>query len=309
MYRRGVSTHDTLLATTYGRVRCTPVSIGQSGDMSSTAAVSNLSPGPIGPASGRASGLASGPLTPAIDVRVNDAVGDAIALRVRAQQVSRGAARAAVLGVNDGLVSNLCLILGVAGAGTSQGAVRLAGFASLIAGACSMAAGEWVSVRSQVELFQGVLAELRRLIARNPKLILDELVSKLVDAGFDESTAKRASVELPLNEDRFMHFTARTVFGIDPEELGSPVTAALSSLLLFSGGALVPLFPWFFMRGTPAVLLSAALTAVASLIVGGVIAKSSGNNLARSALRQLFIVIAASAITYGIGKLFGTAIG
>ena len=106
-----------------------------------------------------------------------------------------------------------------------------------------------------------------------------------------------------------MHFTARTVFGIDPEELGSPMTAALSSLALFSGGALVPLMPWFFTRGTAAVLLSAVLTAVASLAVGGVIARSSGNNVLRTAARQLLIVVAASAITYGIGKAFGTTIG
>lgn len=248
------------------------------------------------------------PFTESIEPRVVDARADATALKVRAQQVSRGAARAAVLGVNDGLVSNLCLILGVAGAGTSQGAVRIAGFASLIAGAFSMAAGEWVSVRSQVELLEGVIGELRRLIVRNPRLVLDQLVSKLTEAGFDESTARRASTELPLHQEKFMHFTARTVFGIDPEELGSPVTAALSSFALFSAGALVPLTPWFFIKGTRAVLLSAALTAVASLVVGGIIARSSGNNVVRSATRQLIIVITASAITYGIGKLFGTAV-
>ena len=248
------------------------------------------------------------PLAVPIDARVRDAADDSAALRRRAQQVSRGAARAAVLGVNDGLVSNLCLILGVAGAAASQGSVRIAGFASLVAGALSMAAGEWVSVRSQVELFEGVLGDLRRLIQRNPKLVLNELVQRLVEAGFDEGTAKLASTELPLHETRFMHFAAQTMFGVDPAELGSPVTAALSSLALFSGGALVPLAPWFFTSGTTGVVLSAAFTAIASLIVGAAIARSSGNNVARSALRQFGIVVAASLITYGIGKLFGTAI-
>jgi vacuolar iron transporter family protein len=251
----------------------------------------------------------SGPFTVPIDAQSSNTEADAAALRLRAQQVSRGAARAAVLGVNDGLVSNLCLILGVAGASTSQSAVRLAGFASLIAGAFSMAAGEWVSVRSQVELFQGVLSELRRLIVRNPKLVLDQIVDKLVDAGFDETTARRASTELPLNEERFLAFTARTVFGIDPDELGSPTTAALTSVALFGGGALVPLAPWFFTTGTTAVVLSIVLTALASLLVGGVIARSSGNNIVRSSLRQFGIVVLASAVTYAIGKLFGTAIG
>ena len=256
-----------------------------------------------------APGRVGTPITVPIDPQVVDAASDAVALRDRAQQVSRGAARAAVLGVNDGLVSNLCLILGVAGASTSQATVRIAGFASLIAGSLSMAAGEWVSVKSQVELLHGVLGELRRLIGRNPKLVLDQLVDKLVAAGFDESTARRASTELPLDEDKFMHFTARTVFGIDPDELGSPVVAAWSSLLLFSGGALVPLVPWFFAKGTTAVLLSAVLTGLASLGVGALIARSSGNNVARSAARQLLIVVAASAVTFGIGNAFGTAIG
>jgi vacuolar iron transporter family protein len=248
------------------------------------------------------------PYAAPIDPHVLDGAADATALRKRALQVSRGGARAAVLGVNDGLVSNLCLILGVAGASASQGSVRLAGFASLVAGAFSMAAGEWISVKSQTELFSGVLSELRRLISRNPRLVLDQLVDKLVDAGFDLSTARRVSTELPLDEDGFMHFTARTVFGIDPEELGSPVVAALSSFVLFSGGALVPLFPWFFADGTGAVFASAMLTALASLIAGGVIARSSGNSVPRSAARQLLIVVFASAVTYGIGKLFGTAV-
>jgi vacuolar iron transporter family protein len=203
---------------------------------------------------------AAKPYAVPIDTQVRDGAADATALKKRALQVSRGGARAAVLGVNDGLVSNLCLILGVAGASASQGSVRLAGFASLVAGAFSMAAGEWISVTSQAELFSGVLAELRRLISRNPRLVLDQLVDKLMEAGFDESTARRASTELPLDEDRFMHFTARTVFGIDPEELGSPVVAALSSFALFSGGALIPLFPWFIADGTAAVLASALLT-------------------------------------------------
>lgn len=249
-----------------------------------------------------------GPFVERVEPRVRDSQGDAVALRARAQQVSKGAARAAVLGVNDGLVSNLCLILGVAGAETGQGAVRLAGFASLIAGAFSMAAGEWVSVQSQVELFEGVLNELRRLLVRNPKLVLDELVNKLIDAGFDRSTALRTSTELPLESDRFMNFAARTVFGVDPDELGSPVTAALSSLIMFSLGALVPLMPWFFSGGAAAALWSSALAGLASLVVGAAIARSGGGNVVRSSVRQFAIVVAASVVTFGIGKIFGTVV-
>ena len=251
----------------------------------------------------------SGPLRIPIEPTVADRSGDAAELRRKTQQVAKGGARAAVLGVNDGLVSNLLIILGVAGANAARASVRLAGFASLLAGAISMAAGEWISVRSQVELYTGVLDELRTLIARNPKLVLGELVDRLVDSGFEASTARRVSTELPLEGDRFMTFTARTVFGLDPDELGSPVTAAVSSLGLFAAGALVPLVPWFFLHGTRAVVLSIVLTAVASMGVGMVVARSSGGSVRRSALRQLAIVVGVAAVTYLIGKVFGTAVG
>jgi hypothetical protein len=146
-----------------------------------------------------------------IEPTVSDANADTAALRRKAQQVARGGARAAVLGANDGLVTNLCLILAVAGANAAPSAVRLAGFASLVAGAFSMAAGEWVSVSSHRELAVGLLDELRRLIARNPKLVLGELTAQRVDDGFAEDTAAQASTELPLDEDRFLTFTARTM--------------------------------------------------------------------------------------------------
>jgi VIT1/CCC1 family predicted Fe2+/Mn2+ transporter len=243
-----------------------------------------------------------------IDPQVRNADADTAALRRKAEQVSRGGARAAVLGANDGLVTNLCLILAVAGANATPSSVRLAGFASLIAGAFSMAAGEWVSVSSHKELAVGLLGELRRLIARNPKLVLDELTTQLIDDGFASDTAKQASTELPLDEDRFLSFTARTVFGVNPNELGSPVTAATSSFALFAIGALIPLAPWFVTSGAAAVGSSIVLTGIASLFIGGLVSRSSGNSTIAGATRQLAIVILASAITFGIGSLFGTAI-
>ena len=243
-----------------------------------------------------------------IDPVVVDAEADTADLQRKAEQVARGGVRAAVLGANDGLVTNLCLILAIAGADASASAVRLAGFASLVAGALSMAAGEWVSVRSSRELAQGLLGELRRLIARNPALVLDELTAQLIDDGFANDTAKQASTELPLDEDRFLSFTARTVFGVNPDELGSPLTAAVSSLALFAVGALIPLAPWFFTSGSAAVTTSIVLTGVASLLIGGLVSRSSGNSTVVGALRQLAIVIFASAVTFGIGTLFGTAI-
>lgn len=238
----------------------------------------------------------------------DDPAADGVALQRKADQVARGGARAAVLGVNDGLVSNLCLILGIAGANGSQAAVRLAGFASLVAGAFSMAAGEWVSVRSQVELYQGVLTELRRLVTRNPALVLNRVVDRLDEAGLDTPTSQRASTEVGLDDDRFMKFAARTVFGVNPDELGSPMTAAISSLALFSVGALVPLLPWFFTQGAAGIALSSALTAASGLFVGGLVGWSSGSSMWRGALRQFVIIVAASSVTYGIGALFGTAV-
>lgn len=248
------------------------------------------------------------PYTPAIEARVRDGAADAAELKAKADQVAKGGARAAVLGVNDGLVSNLCLILGVAGAASTASAVRIAGLASLVAGAFSMAAGEWISVRSQVELFQGVLDELRKLTERNPKLVLDTLAEHLVAAGLESSTARKATTELPLSEQSFFRFTARTVFGLNPDELGSPRTAAISSLGLFAAGAIVPLAPWFVTSGGLATALSVLLTGLASLIVGAWVGRSSGGSQSRSALRQLLIVVVVAAVTYAIGKLVGTAI-
>lgn len=258
---------------------------------------------------GRAGGTARGaPYTPTIEPTVGDVGADATELQAKVDQVARGGARAAVLGVNDGLVTNVCVILALAGASASASAVRLAGFASLIAGAFSMAAGEWVSVRSQVELFEGILAELRTLVTRNPKLVLDELVSRLEDAGLGRETAQRASTELPLDEDRFFAFTSRTVFGLNPEELGSPRVAAISSFALFSVGAFTPLLPWFFTADGTAVAISVLLTALFSLGVGAWVAYSGGRPLLFGAARQLLIVIAAAAVTYAIGAVFGTSV-
>lgn len=250
----------------------------------------------------------AGPLVDSIDPYVADPSSDAAALRARTESVNRGAARAAVLGVNDGLVTNLSLILAMAGASASQSAVRLAGFASLIAGAFSMAAGEWVSVRSQVELYQGILGQLRTLVRRNPRLVLDQLTERLERDGFGTETAQQAATELPLDERRFFDFAARTLFGLDVDALGSPRVAALSSLALFSLGALVPLAPWFFVAGTAATIASIVLTAVASVAVGSWIGASGGSGVVKGGARQLAIVIAAAAVTYLIGKGFGTVV-
>ncbi|MGB3734024.1 MAG: VIT1/CCC1 transporter family protein [Ilumatobacter sp.] len=253
--------------------------------------------------------MSAQPYTPTSASTPVDPGRDAEQLQARVTTVSRGAARAAVLGVNDGLVTTVCLVLAVAGASSGVAEVRIAGLASLIAGAFSMAAGEWISVRSQVELFDGIVNELHHLSQRNPRLLLDALTSKLEDSGLATDTAQRVATELPLEGDRFVDFTARTVFGFDPGEVGSPTVAAASSFGLFTAGAVVPLAPWFLTSGTAAIVASVTATALASLVVGGWVSKSSANPVAQGASRQLAIVLVASVVTYGIGALFGTAIG
>ncbi|MFN0091534.1 MAG: VIT1/CCC1 transporter family protein [Acidimicrobiales bacterium] len=240
--------------------------------------------------------------------RPSDAAADAAELQRKVSQVSRGAVRAAVLGVNDGLVTILALILALAGAAASVDAVRLAGVASLVAGAFSMAAGEWVSVRAQVDLYTGVLGELRQLVSRNPKVVLETLEERLERFGMDTPTAQRASTEIGLDEELFLSFTARTVFGVVDEELGSPFVSAASSFVLFSLGALLPLVPWFFTEGAAGVAWTVGLSSVSAAVVGGYISSSAGTARWRGALRQLTIVALAAGVTYGIGLAFGATV-
>jgi VIT1/CCC1 family predicted Fe2+/Mn2+ transporter len=227
----------------------------------------------------------------------------------RALQVQRGAARAAVLGVNDGLVSVLCLVLAVAGAGADAAAVLLAGFAGLLAGAISMAAGEWISVQAQVELFGGILKDVERLMLKNRQLLNDQIAGKLQDSGYNEATAIKATQELQRDDKLLRDTYAQQVMGFNPYELGSPWIAAFSSFVLFTLGALAPLAPWIFGGGTLAIVLSIALTGLASLLIGGFIGMSSGKGMVYGALRQLFIVVLASVVTYGTGYLFGVSVG
>jgi VIT1/CCC1 family predicted Fe2+/Mn2+ transporter len=226
----------------------------------------------------------------------------------RAMQIQRGAARASVLGVNDGLVSVLCIVLGVAAAGAAAHSVLLAGFAGLIAGAISMAAGEWISVKAQAELFDGILRDIHKLIVGDRELLIEQITDSLSRSGHADATATKAALEIAENEHHLTEVYARQVMGFNPDELGSPWVAAVSSSLLFTVGALVPLSPWLFGSGQLTVWLSIVLTGVGSLIVGGYIGFSSGKSMLYGALRQLGIVALAAAVTYGVGYLFGVSI-
>ena len=234
---------------------------------------------------------------------------DSELLAKRSIQVQRGGARAAVLGVNDGLVSVLCIVLGVAGAKASPKTVLLAGFAGLLAGAISMAAGEWISVTSQVDLFNGVLSDLKHMVKNDRELITEQLETDFRNSGLSNGTATLAAHEITKNDTHLYKEYAENVIGLNPDELGSPWTAAISSLALFTLGALAPLAPWFFGGGLRTIVLSIAFTAIGGLIVGGYVSRSSGNSILRGSLRQLFIIVLAAAVTYGIGHIFGTVIG
>ena len=238
-----------------------------------------------------------------------DKIKDSEMLGRRALQVQRGAARAAVLGVNDGLVSVLCIVLAVAGAGAGAHSVLLAGFAGLVAGAVSMAAGEWISVRAQVELFAGILADIKRLVQQDRPLLIEQISDSLSKSGHADKTAEKAAQEIALNDHHLTEVYARQVMGFNPDELGSPWVAAGSSFLLFTLGALVPLVPWFFGGGTIVIWLSILLTAIGGLVVGGYISASSGRGVVYGALRQLGIIALAAVVTYGVGYIFGVSVG
>jgi len=225
--------------------------------------------------------------------------------RQRAVQVQSGAARAAVLGVNDGLVTNTALILGVVGATDATDLVRLAGLASLVAGACSMAAGEYVSMRAQVELLERLLEEERQAMAQDPARERAVIRGTLERSGFTPAIAERVSQDLATDPARALGVYSRAVLGVNPDELGSPWTTALFSLVAFAMGALVPLLPWYIVPRPTAIAASLALSGLAAIGVGGTLGYLSNGRVTASALRQLLVVALASAVTYLIGELLG----
>jgi len=225
------------------------------------------------------------------------------------RNISGGTARAAVFGVSDGLVSNVSLILGVAGADSSQGFVRVAGIAGLVAGAVSMAAGEYVSMKAQRELLERELDIERREHRRNPNVEIVELALIYQSRGIDPDTSMTMARDLMRNPELALEVHAREELGIDPNELGNAEAAAVSSFLAFASGAMLPLLPWFFGGGLGAIVASIVLGAIGALIVGVLLARFTGRSATRSAVRQLLIAAGAAAITYGIGAAVGTEVG
>lgn len=216
-----------------------------------------------------------------------------------------GGARAAVFGISDGLVTNVSLILGVAGAHPAGTFVRLTGLAGLVAGAFSMAAGEYVSMQAQRELFQRELAVEAQALRQSPVAEHHELVTIYEKRGLGPSLARELADRMMRDPDTALETHAREELGIDPQSLGSPLLAAVSSFVMFAVGALLPLIPWLVTRGNGAIVASVIVGAVAALAVGTVLGALTGRSVLRSAVRQLAVAAVAAAVTYGIGRAVG----
>ena len=223
------------------------------------------------------------------------------------RDVTGGAARAAVFGVSDGLVSNLGLILGVAGADPAPAVVRVAGLAGLVAGSISMAAGEYNSVRVQNELFEREL-ELERIeLHRNPEGETEELAEVYESRGLPGHRARELAQAMMSNPELALEVHAKEELGIGPNSLASPLAAAASSFGCFSVGALIPLVPWFAGEGAAATVTSLVLAVVAAVAVGWVIAASAERPVLRVVVRQLLFTLVPAAITYAVGSALGVS--
>ncbi len=225
------------------------------------------------------------------------------------RNVQGGAARAAVFGVSDGLVSNVALILGMAAANPASGVVRLAGLAGLVGGAVSMAAGEWISMTAQSELLERELEMEKLELRRHPDAERRELAAIYRSRGIDADAADLLAAEMMRDPEVALETHAREELGIDPSELGSPLGAAVSSFLAFATGAFLPLVPWLFHAGRGAVVASILVGALSALAVGALLAGFTGRSVVRSALRQLLWSAVPAAITYAIGSAVGVGVG
>jgi VIT1/CCC1 family predicted Fe2+/Mn2+ transporter len=230
-------------------------------------------------------------------------------MRARHRNVgSGGNLRAAVFGVNDGLVSNMSLILGVAGASSSNTVVLLSGVAGLLAGAFSMAAGEYVSVTSQREMFEHQIGLERKELAEYPAEEAQELALIYAARGLAEDEAAALATSTVADPEKALDTLAREELGLNPDELGSPWGAAVSSFLSFAGGAFVPLAPFLVTRGGGALAAAIALTGAALFAAGATISLFTGRSAAAQGARMLAIGAAAGAATYGIGRLLGVSL-
>jgi len=231
----------------------------------------------------------------------------------QAERWHRGASgnnlRAAVLGANDGLVSNFCLIMGVAGAGSGGKTTLLTGLAGLVAGACSMALGEWLSVTNARELANTQLGREAEEIEQTPQAEQHELALIYQAKGLSKPQAERVAAELMRDKKAALDTLAREELGIDPAELGgNPWSAAITSFFLFSAGAIFPVLPFFWLQGSRAVIVGVVASALALCAIGVATSLFNGRSPLFSAARQAVFGCAAAAVTYGVGTLLGVSL-
>lgn len=220
-----------------------------------------------------------------------------------------GSLRAAVFGASDGLVSNTALVMGFAGSGQAQGTVLLAGVAGLLAGAFSMAAGEYVSVASQKDIFRREIAMEAAELREKPLEEQRELELIYRAKGLDKDTARQAAERIMADPEVALDTLAREELGLDPGDLGSPVKVAASSFAAFAVGAVVPVIPYLITGGTTALILAVIFASLALLLVGGVVGRLSGLGITKAALRQFAVGAGAAAVTFVLGSLVGTGLG
>ena len=249
-------------------------------------------------------------LLSAVNVGTGGVKGSKIAaLEGRHRAIGGNALRAAVLGANDGLVSNLSLVMGVAGAELSNGAIIVTGLAGLLAGASSMALGEWLSVQSSRELYSHQIAIEAAELEANPEDEERELALIYQSKGLDEEQAGRVAAQLMQDKANALDTLVREELGVDPDELGgSAWVAAITSFVLFAIGAILPVIPYFFLSGLTAVAVSTVVSAVALFVLGGGITLLTGRSVLFSGTRQVLFGLAAAALTFGIGRLIGVSI-
>jgi VIT1/CCC1 family predicted Fe2+/Mn2+ transporter len=228
----------------------------------------------------------------------------------RHRSVGGNALRAAVLGGNDGLVSNFSLVMGIAGATSGQSEVLLTGLAGLMAGALSMALGEWISVKSSQELYENQMQLEMEELETNPEGEEKELALIYISKGIPEPQARSMAKAIISDKDRAHEMLVQEELGINAEDLqGSAMEAAITSFILFAIGAIIPVIPFFFLSGMNAVLLSAGFSALGLFLIGSAITLFTGKSIWFSGFRQVLFGLAAAAITYGIGTIIGVSLG
>jgi VIT1/CCC1 family predicted Fe2+/Mn2+ transporter len=238
-----------------------------------------------------------------------DAGADIARIEGRHRGASGNALRAAVLGANDGLVSNLCLVMGVAGADPGRDVVLLGGIAGLLAGSLSMALGEWVSVRSSEESFNKQLAIEAEELELMPEEEEEELTLIYQAKGLTDTQARAAAKQIISNPEAALDTLAREELGMSRDEVGNAWVAAITSFVMFTVGAILPVLPWLFVGGAWGIAASVIASGLGLFVVGAITTLFTGRSVAFSGTRMLAFGLAAAAVTFGIGRVIGVSTG